>query len=105
MESIPRISVAIILLTVIVTVIVNLRFLQRPQKLNRGNQLIGRLLTRAKSIGSRSRSRESGRQNCQQFALVVMFDLPYSMFYRSRLLYSAAISSTVRLPEVAERSN
>ena len=43
-------------------VIVNSRFLQRPQKRNRRNQLIYRRLSKTKSLDSgRVRSRESGR--------------------------------------------
>ena len=44
----------------IVIVIVNARFLQRPKKRSRGNQLIHRRLNQIKSIGSGSRFRESG---------------------------------------------
>jgi len=43
--------------------IVNSRFLERPQKRNRGNQLIHRRLTRTKSIGSRQ---DPESQACRQ---------------------------------------
>src|SRR6218665_627014 len=48
----------------IVIVIVNSRFLHRPQKCSCENQLIHRRLTRTKSIGSGSRSRESCTLPC-----------------------------------------
>src|SRR6218665_2389751 len=48
---------------VIVIVIVNSTFLQRPQKRSRGNQLIHRILFKTKSISSGSDSeRQAGRQ-------------------------------------------
>src|SRR6218665_665987 len=51
-----------------VIVIVNLGFLQCPQKRSRGNQLIHRRPHKAKSIGSRStpESRESCRQTVRR---------------------------------------
>src|SRR6218665_904320 len=59
--------------TVIVSVIVNSRFLQRPPLRSRGNQLIPlfQLITKTKSIGRGSRSRESGSlQTDSQTAMV-----------------------------------
>ena len=45
-------------------VIVNSRFLQRPQKRSRGNQLIHRRLSKTKSIGSVSDPEsQAGRQS------------------------------------------
>jgi len=51
-------------------VITNSRFLQRPPKRSHGNQLIHRHFSKAKSIGSRPRSRESGRQADGLMAMV-----------------------------------
>ena len=49
---------------IIVIVIVNSRFLQRPQKRSRGNQRIHRRLSKTKSIGSGSDSEsQAGRQS------------------------------------------
>src|SRR6218665_1340856 len=48
----------------IVIVIVNSRFLERPQKRNRGNQLIHRHLTKTKLIGSgQNPESQAGRQS------------------------------------------
>jgi len=53
------------------TVIVNSRFLERPQKRNRGNQLIHRRLSKIKSIGSGSAPEsQSSRQADNQMAVV-----------------------------------
>ena len=60
-------------------VVVNSRFLQRPQKRSRGNQLIHIRLTKTKSIGRGSRSRESDRQTVWQAeAMVAMVDSAWS---------------------------
>ena len=52
----------------IVIVIINSRFLEHPQKWNRGNQLIHRRLTRTKSIrsGQHPETRESGTQTVRR---------------------------------------
>ena len=50
-----------------VIVIVNSRFLERPQKRSRGNQLIHRRLTRTKSIGSgQNPESQAGRQTIRR---------------------------------------
>ena len=52
-------------------VIVNFRFLERPQNRGRGNQLIRRRLTRTKSIGSgQDPESQAGRQADSQTAKV-----------------------------------
>src|SRR6218665_1671271 len=60
--------------TYIHTYIVNSRFLQRPQKRIRGNQLIHKRLSKRKSIGSGSddlRSGESSRQTDRRLLWMV----------------------------------
>jgi len=48
----------------LIIVIVNSRFLERPQKRNRKNQLIHRRLTRTKSIGSgQNPESQAGRES------------------------------------------
>src|SRR6218665_1702162 len=51
---------------VIVIVIANSRFLERPHKRSRRNQLIHRRLTKNKIDRHRLRYREPGRQACRQ---------------------------------------
>jgi len=47
------------------------RFLQHPQKWSLGNQLIHRHLSKAKLMGSGSRSRESDKQKVRQLWWIV----------------------------------
>ena len=52
-----------------IIVIVNSRFLERPQKRSRRNQLIHRRLTKAKSIGS---GQDAGRQTVSRLWWMVL---------------------------------
>src|SRR6218665_2753601 len=57
---------------ILVIVIVNSRFLERPQKRSRGNQLIHRRLTKTKSLGSgQDPESQAGRQTVRRLWCMV----------------------------------